>query len=139
MRLSKSLCAALRQYWIQLPFFLKFYICLLSSIYIKANLAGFVCLLLGDGRQLVCSGGVFFGAVLGHNGVAYSLGSVPRTRWWANVAFSLGSVLGMFGNDIYITLSVFFGVCSGTVAGQRHNNGVVFSLGSVPGVRSEGI
>jgi hypothetical protein len=25
-------------------------------------------------------------------GGGVSLGSVPRTRWWANVAFSLGSV-----------------------------------------------
>jgi hypothetical protein len=35
-----------------------------ASIYIKANLAGwlevFVCVLLGDGGLLLCSGGVFF-------------------------------------------------------------------------------
>jgi hypothetical protein len=46
-----------------------------------------VCVLLGSGGLLLCSGGVFFGVGQRHNnGVAFSLGSVPRTRWWANVA-----------------------------------------------------
>jgi hypothetical protein len=86
-----------------------------------------VCELLGDGRQLLCSGGVFIGVRSGAvawqhmhsiNGVAFSLGSVPKTRWWANVAFSLGSVLGLLLGNIYIASSVSFGVCSGA-AWQR--------------------
>jgi hypothetical protein len=57
----------------------------------------------GSGKQASQWGGLF-------------LGSVPRTRWWANVEFSLESVLGLLhGNDIYIRSSVFFGVCSGAV------------------------
>jgi hypothetical protein len=70
----------------------------------SGSLDGRVCVLLGSGGLLLCSGGVFFGMGQRHNngvgkrrnnGVAFSLGSVPRTRWWANVAFSLGSVLGL--------------------------------------------
>jgi hypothetical protein len=44
-----------------------------------------VCVLLGDGGLLLCSGGVYFWSVLGlllgndNNGVVFSLGSVP---WW---------------------------------------------------------
>jgi hypothetical protein len=43
-----------------------------------------VCVLLGDGGLLLCSGGVFFLVILGlfpgndNNGVVFSLGSVPR-------------------------------------------------------------
>jgi hypothetical protein len=67
--------------------------------------------LLGDGRQLLsesdwvcvrvarrrsellCSGGIFFGVrSRAQQWGGFSLGSVPRTRWWANVEFSLGSV-----------------------------------------------
>jgi hypothetical protein len=56
-------------------------------------LAMFVCMLLGSGGLLLCSGGVSFGVGQGHNnGVAFSLGSIPRTRWWANVVFSFRSV-----------------------------------------------
>jgi hypothetical protein len=77
----------------------------------EANLAGFVCVLLGHGRQLLsesgcvcvrvarrrsellCSGGVFFGVrSRAQQWGGFSLGSFPRTRWWANVAFSLGFV-----------------------------------------------
>jgi hypothetical protein len=74
-------------------------------------------MLLGSGGLLLCSGGVFFRVGQRHNNrMAFSLGSVPRTRWWANLAFSLGSVLGLLlANDIYIRSSVFFGVCSGAV------------------------
>jgi hypothetical protein len=54
---------------------------------------GFVCVLLGDGWQLLWSGGVFFGVGQQHNnGVTFSLGSVLKTRWWANVVFSFRSV-----------------------------------------------
>jgi hypothetical protein len=53
---------------------------------------GFVCVLLGDGRQLLCSGGVFFGVGKRHNGVAFSFGPVLRTHWWANVVFSFRSI-----------------------------------------------
>jgi hypothetical protein len=91
----------------------------LSSRYIKANRAEFVCvvvcMLLGDGGLLLCSGGVFFGVHSGGNAIfdiyycCYAAG-----------AFSLGSVLGpLLGNGIYTKSSVFFGVCSGAVAWQR--------------------
>jgi hypothetical protein len=58
----------------------------------------FVCVLLGDGRLLLCSGGIFFGVRSEGNDIfdiydcCYEAG-----------AFSLGSVLGsLLGNDIYI-------------------------------------
>jgi hypothetical protein len=50
-----------------------------------------VCVLLGDGRSCYVAGAFSLGSVVGHNNGAAFL-SVPRTRWWANVAFSLGSV-----------------------------------------------
>jgi hypothetical protein len=95
----------------------------LLSIYIKAKRAGwlaggldvFVCVLLGSGGLLLCSGGVFFGVRSGGNDIfdiydcCYAAG-----------AFSLGSVLGpLLGNDSYIKSSIFFGVCSGSVAWKR--------------------
>jgi hypothetical protein len=87
-------------------------------IYIKANLAGwtclFVCMLLGSGGLLLCSGGVFFGVRSG--------GDIFDIYYccYAAGGFSLGSVLGpLLGNDIYIKSSLFFGVCSGAVAWQR--------------------
>jgi hypothetical protein len=73
-------------------------------------------MLLGSGGLLLWSGGVFFGVGQRYNnGMAFSLGSVPRTRWWADLALSLGSVLGLLLGNIYIRSSVFFGVCSGAV------------------------
>jgi hypothetical protein len=91
--------------------FLYIYIYKSESIWLAGWLGLFVCMLLGSGGLLLCSGGVFFGVGQWHNnGVAFSLRSVPRTRWWANVAFSLGSVLGLLlGNDIYIRSSCFWG------------------------------
>jgi hypothetical protein len=63
-------------------------------------LDGFVCVLLGDGGQLLRSGGILFGVGQRHNnGVAFSLGSVPRTRWWANV-FSFRSVPRLIRSEI---------------------------------------
>jgi hypothetical protein len=100
----------------------SFIICILYLIYIyiKANRAGFVCVLLGEANlagfvcvllellsesgwvcvrvarrrsELLCSGGVFFVVRSGaQQWGGFSLGSVPRTRWWANVAFPLRSV-----------------------------------------------
>jgi hypothetical protein len=82
-----------------------------------------VCVLLGEVGSCSVAGAFSLGSVLGHNGVAYSLGSGSCTtmgRPFLYVAFSLGSVLGLLlGNDIYIRSSVFFGVCSGAVAWQR--------------------
>jgi hypothetical protein len=67
-----------------------------QSIYIKASrtgwLAGFVCVLLGNGRQLLCSGGVFFGVRSG-------------AQQWGGLFFR-----GPVG--------VFIGVRSGAVAWQ---------------------
>jgi hypothetical protein len=78
-------------------------------------LAGFVCMLLGD--SCYAAG-------------AFSLGSVPRTRWWANVAFSLGSVLGLLlGND---NTPVVFSLWSCCWAAAQQWGGVFL------GVRSEG-
>jgi hypothetical protein len=63
---------------------------------------------------------------------------VARRRW--AVAMQRGRFLwGPFWGCCLATTSRFLWVRSGAVAGQRHNDGVVFSLGSVPGVRSEGI
>jgi hypothetical protein len=65
----------------------------------------FVCVLLGSGGLLLCSGGVVFGVRSGGNDIfdiydcCYAAG-----------AFSLGSVLGpLLGNDIYIKSSLFLG------------------------------
>jgi hypothetical protein len=80
------------------------------SIYIKANLAGFVCVLLanlagfvcvllGDGRQLLCSGGVFFG--------------VRSGAQWGGLFFGVRSEDPLVGK-----CGVFFGVRSGAVAWQ---------------------
>jgi hypothetical protein len=84
------------------------------SIYIKANLAGFVCVLLGDGRQLLCSGGVFFG--------------VRSGAQWGGLYFGVRSKDPLVGK-----CGVFFGVHSGAVAWQRNlHNLKRFHLGSVP-------
>jgi hypothetical protein len=82
------------------------------------RLAVFVCMLLGDGGLLLCSGGVFFGirsgAVAWQRHLLYMAVAMQRGK------FSLGSIMGLLpGNDIYIKSSVFFGVCSGAVAWQR--------------------
>jgi hypothetical protein len=46
-----------------------------QSIYIKANLAGFVCVLVGDGRCCYVAGAFSLASVLGHNnGVAFLWG-----------------------------------------------------------------
>jgi hypothetical protein len=73
-----------------------------KSIYIKANLAGFVCVLLGDGRRLLCSGGVFFGVRSG-------------AQQWGSLFFGARSEDPLVGK-----CGVFFGVRSGAVAWQRH-------------------
>jgi hypothetical protein len=88
------------------------------SIYIKANRAGFVCvvvcMLLGDGGLLLGSGGVFFGVRSGGNDI-FDI----YYCYYAVGAISLGSVQGpLLGNDIYIKSSLFFGVCSEAVAWQ---------------------
>jgi hypothetical protein len=83
-----------------------------------------VCMLLGDGGLLLCSGGVFFGVRSG--------GDIFDIYYccYAVGVFSLGSVLGpLLGNDIYIKSSLFFGVCSGVLIGND-NRQVVFSLWS---------
>jgi hypothetical protein len=61
-----------------------------------------VCVLLGDGRLLLCSGGVFFGVRSG--GDIFDI----YDCCYAAGAFSLGSVLGpLLGNAIYIKSSLF--------------------------------
>jgi hypothetical protein len=77
-----------------------YYILYLSSIYIKGNRARFVCvvvcMLLGDGGLLLCSGGFFFWVRSGGNDIFYI-----HYCYYAAGAFSLGSVLGpLLGNDI---------------------------------------
>jgi hypothetical protein len=77
------------------------------SIYIKAKRAGFlclfvcgvVCMLLGDGGLLLCSGGVFFGVRSGavawqRHRVFFGVrsGAVAGQRHNNVVVFSLGSV-----------------------------------------------
>jgi hypothetical protein len=63
-----------------------------------------VCVLLGDGGLLLCSGGVFFGVRSGGNDIF----NIYDCSYVAG-AFSLGSVLGsLLGNDIYIKSSLFF-------------------------------
>jgi hypothetical protein len=73
----------------------------------------FVCVLLGSGGLLLCSGGVFFGVRSGGNDIfdiyycCYAVG-----------AFSLGSVLGLLlGNDIY-SLGSVLGLLLGNQTGS---------------------
>jgi hypothetical protein len=69
--------------------------------------------LLGDGRQLLCSGGVFFG--------------VRSGAQWGGLFFGVRSEDPLVGKS-----GVFFGVRSGAVAWQRHlHNLKRFHLGSV--------
>jgi hypothetical protein len=84
---------------------IKIYEAFIIYIYIKANRAGFVCLrvcmLLGDGGLLLCSGGVFFGVLSGGNDIFDIYDCC-----YATGAFSLGSVLGpLLGNDAIINIS----------------------------------
>jgi hypothetical protein len=54
-------------------------------------MAGRVCVLLGSRGLLLCSGGVFFGVGQRHNnGVAFSLGSVPRTQVQVLICLATG-------------------------------------------------
>jgi hypothetical protein len=63
-------------------------------VYIYKSESGWVCVRVARRRsELLCSGGVFFVVrSRAQQWGGFSLVSVPRTRWWANVAFSLGSV-----------------------------------------------
>jgi hypothetical protein len=94
-----------------------------SSIYIKAKVSGwlcvwlnvFVCMLLGSGGLLLCSGGVFFGVRSGDNDIFDIYNCC-----YAAGAFSLGSVLGpLLDKDLGSVLGLFLG---------NDSRQVVFSL-----------
>jgi hypothetical protein len=69
---------------------------------IDTHLVGFLCVLLGDGRQLLCSGGVSFGVRSG-------------AQQWGGLFFGVRSEDPLVGK-----CGVFFGVRSGAVAWKRH-------------------
>jgi hypothetical protein len=120
------------------------------SIYIKAKVSGwlcvwldvFVCMLLGSGVLLLCSGGVFFGVRSGGNDIFDIYMTVAMQR---GVFFGARSGFITWQRQLYkiepFLWGLFWGCCLATtigrwcflfgpVAGQRSNNGVAFPEGA---------